>query len=85
MVLLNFYSPQKHVLAGTFEELLDVTNKAVAQGANVGLIGLETVEQKLKKLQKLIFDLEFENTLTQKSPGNTNIHFYVIMEIYLYL
>lgn len=57
------------MLAGTFEELLEATNKAVGQGANIGLIASESVDQKLKKLQRLIFDPEFETTLTQKSPG----------------
>lgn len=64
------YSSKKSVLSGTFEELVDAVHKSIALGANIGLQKGESVDQKLKKLQQLIFDINFESTLTQKSPGS---------------
>lgn len=56
-------------MEGTFEELLEVAKKAQENGADLGLTNGETVEQKVSKFQRLLFDPAYDYTLTEKSPG----------------
>lgn len=54
---------------------MDAAQKALSHGADLGLSGEETLQQKLKKLQGFMFDANVAPTLTQKSPGNSYSQF----------
>jgi hypothetical protein len=56
-------------MEGTFEEFLDAANKAHELGAELVLANGESVEQKVKKFERLLFDPTYDQTLTEKSPG----------------
>ena len=61
-------------MEGTFEEFLAAANKAKEAGADLGLASGETVEQKTKKFQQLLFDPSYDYSLTEKSPGTQTSH-----------
>ena len=70
---------QKNLMEGTFEEFLDAANKAKEEGADLGLASGETVEQKAKKFQQLLFDPSYDYSLTEKSPGTQTSHLLFIL------
>ncbi len=51
------------------EELIKACNIAVKNGGDIGLKEGETVEKKIGRLKKCIFDAEFEPLMTNKNPG----------------
>ncbi len=53
----------------SFDELIQAATNALAQGADFGVKGEDELKEKLTKLEKYIFDSQFEPLLTNKSAG----------------
>ncbi|MFC1562966.1 peptidase M49 [candidate division KSB1 bacterium] len=64
----NFISSHKFVPEFIPEELLASAKKALANGADLGLKSGETIDEKLKRLEKTIFNINSEPVKTNKTP-----------------
>ena len=64
----NYISSHKFIPEFSFEELLDAAKKTIVNGADLGLKPGETIEKKLNKLKRTIFDIDFEPVKTNKTP-----------------
>jgi dipeptidyl-peptidase-3 len=53
----------------SFDELTQAAANALEKGADFGIKGEDKLKEKLTKLEKHIFDSQFEPLLTNKSPG----------------
>ncbi len=64
----NYISSHKFIPEFTSAELLDAAKKTIVNGADLGLKPGETIEEKLNKLKRTIFDIDFEPVKTNKTP-----------------
>ncbi|NVM03407.1 MAG: peptidase M49, partial [Candidatus Helarchaeota archaeon] len=64
----NYITSQKFVPEFTFDEFLGAAKKALENEADLGLKSGETIDEKLEKLKRTIFDINFEPVKTNKTP-----------------
>ncbi|MFC2169565.1 peptidase M49 [Acidobacteriota bacterium] len=64
----NSRTKEKFVPSCSFDQFMEALERAQSNGANFFLEEGETLEDKLNRLEKTIFDLEFEPLVTAKTP-----------------
>ena len=64
----NFINSHKFIPDVSFDEFLSAVKKAVENGADPGLEEGETIDNKLEKLEKIIFDINYQPLKTNKNP-----------------
>ena len=64
---------RKFVMPCSFEEFSSAVKKTAGNGADIPLSGGETLDQKLARLQPVMFDPKFQPVQTNKTPGEDMI------------